>query len=320
MTIASIIIPIAPHHASLASRAIAAASAQTVACEVIPVIDRDRRGPGWARNRGIEQATGEYVVFLDADDAIAPTFVEKCVALAKRNRAYVYTDWQTEDGKFVAAPDCAWVNGSYHVVTTLLPRRWATGIGGFDEALPGGEDTEFYVHLCTSGKPGIRLPEPLFMYGRDGKRSKLWKDSAAFAEVMQTITERYGGKPLMCCGQSDEQQSPVAAGGNQIVWARPVWGGKRREVGAVTGNQYGRIDSADTIQVDYRDIAGNPDWVIVEHSLDGIDELAAYMAAAFGTDTPMYGAPQPPVLPIGSKGTPAPDFSRLLNLYNGGGG
>ena len=39
--------------------------------EIIVVHDDERRGPGWARNRGIERSSGDIIAFLD-DDAVPP--------------------------------------------------------------------------------------------------------------------------------------------------------------------------------------------------------------------------------------------------------
>lgn len=42
--------------------------------QVIVVNDKDGHGAGWARNKGLEQATGDYVIFADSDDFFHPCF------------------------------------------------------------------------------------------------------------------------------------------------------------------------------------------------------------------------------------------------------
>ena len=42
-----------------------------------------KQGPGAARNVGLVQATGEWILFLDADDLLAPDFVDERLALLK---------------------------------------------------------------------------------------------------------------------------------------------------------------------------------------------------------------------------------------------
>ena len=46
-------------------------------------------GPGAARNRGIQEAQGEYVLFSDSDDAILPDTIEKMYEAAKKYNADV---------------------------------------------------------------------------------------------------------------------------------------------------------------------------------------------------------------------------------------
>lgn len=43
----------------------------------IRIIDEKQRGLGPARNQGILEAKGEYIAFVDSDDVIRPTYVEK---------------------------------------------------------------------------------------------------------------------------------------------------------------------------------------------------------------------------------------------------
>src|SRR5260370_952192 len=47
----------------------------------VRLIRQNNAGPGPARNRGIEDAAGPYLTFLDADDEWMPTFLEKSLGL-----------------------------------------------------------------------------------------------------------------------------------------------------------------------------------------------------------------------------------------------
>ncbi len=47
------------------------------------VIHKENGGVSSARNAGIEAARGRYLVFLDADDLLAPTFLEKMIGAAE---------------------------------------------------------------------------------------------------------------------------------------------------------------------------------------------------------------------------------------------
>ncbi len=49
----------------------------------VQVLHQQNMYAGVARNRGLEAATGEYIIFLDADDFFEPTMLEKAYAQAK---------------------------------------------------------------------------------------------------------------------------------------------------------------------------------------------------------------------------------------------
>ena len=48
---------------------------------------QDNRGVGYARNRGLEVARGEYLAFVDSDDAVVPEHLEKLYTAAAENDA-----------------------------------------------------------------------------------------------------------------------------------------------------------------------------------------------------------------------------------------
>ena len=55
----------------------------------IIVIHKQNGGLSDARNFGLDVAIGEYVTFVDSDDLISPTFIEKLVNLSKEHNAEI---------------------------------------------------------------------------------------------------------------------------------------------------------------------------------------------------------------------------------------
>lgn len=64
------------------------------------IMNQENRGLSQARNRGIECAKGEYIYFLDSDDAIHPQCLEIAYTFAKENDAdLVCFNYKHSDGK-----------------------------------------------------------------------------------------------------------------------------------------------------------------------------------------------------------------------------
>lgn len=118
-SVASIVIP-TYNHAAYVGEAIDCALRQTIPCEVLVVDDgstddtarvldryRDRvrifetphRGPSSARNLGIDRAAGDYLMFLDADDLIAPTKIADQIAAFDPEIGWVLCDVQIDDAR-----------------------------------------------------------------------------------------------------------------------------------------------------------------------------------------------------------------------------
>ena len=59
--------------------------------DLIRVIHQENKGPGGARNTGLEAARGEYVFFVDSDDTIAPNALKRLSEEVERTHADIYT-------------------------------------------------------------------------------------------------------------------------------------------------------------------------------------------------------------------------------------
>ncbi len=127
-----------------------------------------------ARNYGIQNAQGEYILTLDSDDKYELTFIEKALAIIIRNdKIGVVSSWGIrfmEDKQFgVFKPtgkslkDFLFYNAA--IGTSLFRKECWENVGGYDENMRTGyEDWEFYLRVCQLGWNVHIIEEILFFY------------------------------------------------------------------------------------------------------------------------------------------------------------
>ena len=136
------------------------------------VITTDNQGLAAARNNGIREAQGEYILPLDADDRIGPTYLEKAVQLldARQEFGIVYCQ-----ARLFGAVETKWQLPEFSLEEMLLDnvifcsalfrRQDWEQVGGYDESLTyGWEDYDFWLSLLEMGRKVYRIPEVLFYY------------------------------------------------------------------------------------------------------------------------------------------------------------
>lgn len=130
-----------------------------------------------ARNRGAEVASGDWLVFLDADDWFLPKKLERqrLCALQNENAMLIYTGFflslngVESPGRFnpptVLEPMLRY-KCAFHVGTVALRRDAFDSLGGFDPALRVSEDWDLWLRIAArySIKVFAGISEPLAVY------------------------------------------------------------------------------------------------------------------------------------------------------------
>lgn len=137
-------------------------------------------GAARARNRGLEEAKGRYIAYLDADDLWVPEKLEKELAFLKEKQAaFVFTGYEFADengrgtGKIVQVPETL----SYKQAlgnTTIFTTTVMFDTARIDKTLLQmpeikSEDTALWWKVLRNGYTAYGLNENLAKYRRAGK-------------------------------------------------------------------------------------------------------------------------------------------------------
>lgn len=135
-------------------------------------VSQENKGLSSARNTGIANSEGEYILPLDADDKIGSTYLEKAVARFKEvpETKLVYCKAELfgeENGIWDLPPydyeNIIWNNCIF--CSALFRRRDFVNIGGYKENMVHGyEDWDLWLTLLQKEDVVYRIEELLFYY------------------------------------------------------------------------------------------------------------------------------------------------------------
>lgn len=174
------------------------------------VIQASHQGPSTARNTAIEAAKGEYILPLDTDDTIDPTYLEKAVKILDENEkvSIVYCNWKTITGfcgikriRFCRSnykfPECLLFRTNHIFTVTSFFRKadWEK-VGGFNPNMKKGlEDYNFWLSIIELGGEIYHLDEFLFNYyrnpkARDGSMT-IEEQQNSYAQIFENHKKMY---------------------------------------------------------------------------------------------------------------------------------
>ncbi len=154
----------------------------------LQVIEQPNQGQSVARNKGIQAAVGDYLMFADSDDYLAPDTFVKCLKMATETRADIlyfdcqHTDKQGVRGEVFSNYQPGILAGEvfrpvdHPQVLRALPspcskfykRSFIQEKGLFFKPGIWFEDLHFYLQLILQNPRMVYLPLPLYLYRQHG--------------------------------------------------------------------------------------------------------------------------------------------------------
>ena len=165
------------------------------------VLSGNHRGPAAARNIGITASGGRYILPLDADDLIEPTYVEKAFSYleAHPEKKVVYCQ-----ADFFGAKSGRWKESDFSMkrymlsncifVSALFRKEDWERAGGYCESFTAGlEDYDFWMSLVQEEDDVYQIPEVLFHYRikPDSRSAQLISNHEQLLYTNQLLFERH---------------------------------------------------------------------------------------------------------------------------------
>lgn len=194
----------------------------------IRLLKQKNAGPARARNNGIQNCNGEYILPVDSDDLISPSFIAAAVNAIQSDNNIKVVSCRCE---FFGMRKGEWILPDFNlnklaldnrICATSMYRRndWAR-IGGYNETIIAREDWAFWIAMLKDGGKVHKLPEIGFYY-RVRPASKRFQDRKLKGFVIKRLNmmfpdffERELG------GQLYVQRTHSAKINSILRWLRP---------------------------------------------------------------------------------------------------
>ena len=138
------------------------------------------KGPGGARNTGIDNSKGDVIAFLDADDFWLPRKLEAQIQKVKEGATFVATSYRFDKSKtIINAPlkiknsDDIFLNRGIATSTVLITKELLDNKRFRD--IRFGQDIDFWYNLSKSKKfKFASIPEVFAEYSTSGSTKNKW--------------------------------------------------------------------------------------------------------------------------------------------------
>ncbi len=147
------------------------------------------------RNFGVKQATGKYILYLDADMMLSPNVIKECVDKCESSEyiALYIPERVIGKGLWIKVRDFerSFYNGTCIDCVRFVRKDKFWEIGGFDETLTGPEDWDFDRRINAIGITGI-IAAPIYHNERDFNVRKYTGKKAYYAKSFKKYRQKWG--------------------------------------------------------------------------------------------------------------------------------
>jgi peptidoglycan/xylan/chitin deacetylase (PgdA/CDA1 family) len=186
-----------------ATAAVAAAAA--AADRRFRLLSQRNAGVSAARNAGIAASCGEWLVCLDADDWLAPTYLERMLgALHADPPSQVaccgYARTSTDGAEILQLCPVDYRGDPFACVAQramgaihcyVIRRSLVIEVGGFEPGMRACEDWDLHQRVFRTGARLVQVPEILAFYA--SRRGSLSRDGARMVADARTVLQRGAG-------------------------------------------------------------------------------------------------------------------------------
>lgn len=165
----------------------------------VPVVRQPNSGVSVARNRGFHESDTSYVVFLDADDRLAPGALAALRTPLDADEArrlgfaYGHQRFFGElNGEFRFPPYDPYRLLDRHLIgpTALMRREMVIDVGGYDAEFGLYEDWEIWINALAHGWRGVRVDAITHEYRRAAE-SKLSRDRREYHALRRQLRAKH---------------------------------------------------------------------------------------------------------------------------------
>lgn len=163
----------------------------------IRLYSQPNQGASAARNNLIRQAQGKYILPIDADNLVEPTYVTAAVDVLEANpEVKVVTPRTDQFG--LRTGEIHYPTYNIHILArkniidacAMYRRADWERVGGYCPEVPTREDWEFWLSMLEFGGEVVRLPNIEFHYRQHGT-SKRHRMRHRFHEVIDIVNRRH---------------------------------------------------------------------------------------------------------------------------------